>query len=99
MFGYKDVRESQLDCDLEGAMDKIKVPSFYLNAKDDFLMGSFNFTMNEIKQNEYLMHGTVERGGHSCYYEPSGFGGLIPKQWFTKPAGSYLRFAKRYYND
>ena len=88
MFGFKDANHYYETISCSARLNKIRVPSFFLMSKDDFLFDDSLIPYEEIKQSENIILGTLDYGGHISFLE----GIFIPKHWFVKPFIQYLNF-------
>ena len=88
MFGFKDANHYYDTISCVGRLNKIKVPSFFLMSKDDFLFDHKIIPSEEIKLSENIILGTTDFGSHICFFE----GVLFPRNWFVKPFLLYLNY-------
>lgn len=81
MFGYKDRNDYRRQCSVNGKLHKLKIPCFYLHAWDDIILGKEAIPASEFQTVENLIFATTKYGSHCCHLQ-SGFGGILPTQWF-----------------
>lgn len=84
--GYKTKTEYERDCDTTSRLEKIRVPFFFLSAKDDPFFGHRVIPIDKCY--DHIMIGTTRTGGHVGYFE----GRVVPTQWWTKPSAEFLNF-------
>jgi predicted alpha/beta-fold hydrolase len=71
-----------------GHLQKIKVPTFFLNAIDDPIIDPKLYPYKEMENNENIFMATTKRGGHCTHFT----GKLRPSQWFPKPFLEFMEF-------
>jgi predicted alpha/beta-fold hydrolase len=67
LHGYKNVKEYHAKTSCCHWMTKIEVPTFFLNAKDDPVIGDCVFNYEAFDANKKLLLGTTDYGGHIGY--------------------------------
>eukprot|EP00352_Strombidinopsis_acuminata_P009410 CAMPEP_0176358150 /NCGR_PEP_ID=MMETSP0126-20121128/15326_1 /TAXON_ID=141414 ORGANISM="Strombidinopsis acuminatum, Strain SPMC142" /NCGR_SAMPLE_ID=MMETSP0126 /ASSEMBLY_ACC=CAM_ASM_000229 /LENGTH=114 /DNA_ID=CAMNT_0017712151 /DNA_START=1023 /DNA_END=1367 /DNA_ORIENTATION=+ len=70
--GYKSKLEYQHDSDTTHRLEKIRVPFFFLSAKDDPFFGHRVIPIDKCY--DHIMIGTTRTGGHVGYFE----GRIVP---------------------
>lgn len=68
LFGYDSVHDYYHKSCCNHKLVDIKVPTFFINALDDPVVGEF-FEIKQIKDNENILLGTTRHGGHLGYNE------------------------------
>ena len=94
MFGFEDCMDYRRQCAVNGRLNKLKTPCFFLHAWDDFLIGPKSIPTREFEKCENIVLATTTRGAHCCFFE-HGKLGIFPRQWFISPLSEYLRFMAR----
>lgn len=67
--GLSGLKEYEDKSTLLHAIPHIKVPSFYLVAKDDPISGYDEKDLEVVYKNENVLLGVTDRGSHGVYYE------------------------------
>lgn len=70
--GYKNKFEYEHDCDTTHRLEKIRIPFFFLCARDDPFFGDKIIPIDKCY--DHIMIGTTRTGGHVGYFE----GSIIP---------------------
>jgi len=65
--GYKSLHQYYELSNLESKMHKITIPTFFLAANDDIMMGPYMMPTEKIKDN--FLVGVTKAGGHLGYFE------------------------------
>ena len=73
---------------VQGKINKIKVPTFFLQCYDDPCINPELYPFKEFTKNENVIAGFTQRGGHCGSFT----GGLKPVQWFPIPLLEFLEF-------
>ena len=72
--GFDSVDEYYDHQDTVARLNKINIPTLYLNALDDPCISQDLIPYSEIKKNPNLLLATTKRGGHCSHFT----GGIIP---------------------
>lgn len=76
-FGYKDAFDYHYKCACSHLIPGIRVPTLFMNALDDPMVGKEVIEFEGIKNNENCILGTNKHGGHMGYFESA----ISNKQW------------------
>eukprot|EP00347_Sterkiella_histriomuscorum_P006268 403353420 len=87
-FNYKTLDEYYEDSQVKGHINKIKIPTFFLQCHDDPCLDPNLYPMKEFTKNEYVIAGFTQKGGHCGSFT----GGLKPVQWFPTPLLEFLEY-------
>ena len=90
MFGYKDVEDYYDKASCTHQIKNIKIPTLFLSALDDPIIGEKGIDYESCAANEYTVLATNKHGGHMAYTEAFFETG----QWFYNPALDYLNILK-----
>lgn len=71
-----------------GQIHKIQTPTFFLSCRDDPCIRPDLYPFKEFENNENVIAGFTERGGHCGAFT----GGIRPIQWFPTPFIEFLEF-------
>ena len=69
IFGWKDRNDYYEKAACYHRIPSIKIPTFFMNAKDDPIIGKKAIDYEIFKKNENTVLGTTKRGGHLGYFE------------------------------
>jgi predicted alpha/beta-fold hydrolase len=86
MFGYQDGPDYHYKGSCIHRVTKIQVPTLFMNALDDPIIGPHGIDFDCFKENQNIALSTSEHGGHMGY-AGDFFSG---SQWFYGPALDFL---------
>jgi predicted alpha/beta-fold hydrolase len=69
MFGWKDRNDYYTKAACYHRIPGIRVPSLFMNARDDPIIGDKAIDYDIFKDNQYTVLGTTNHGGHLGYHE------------------------------
>lgn len=85
---YKSMEEYYDDAEVKGNINKIRIPTFFLQCHDDPCIRPDLYPFKEFTKNENILAAFTQRGGHCGSFT----GGLKPVQWFPQPLIEFLEF-------
>jgi uncharacterized protein len=71
LHGFKDGRDYYEQCAAMHVVDKIRVPTLILNAKNDPVLSESCAMMNVAKNSDYIYSEIPNHGGHCGFYQPN----------------------------
>jgi uncharacterized protein len=74
LHGFKDARDYYEQCAALHVVDKIRVPTFILNAKNDPVLSESCALLDLAKTSDYIFSEIPNHGGHCGFYEPNSDG-------------------------
>ena len=74
LHGFKDGRDYYEKCAAKHVVDKIKVPTFILNAKNDPVLSESCAMLEVAKSSDYIFAELPNHGGHCGFYQPNSDG-------------------------
>eukprot|EP00828_Plagiopyla_frontata_P024113 TRINITY_DN30792_c0_g1_i1.p2 TRINITY_DN30792_c0_g1~~TRINITY_DN30792_c0_g1_i1.p2 ORF type:complete len:147 (-),score=29.32 TRINITY_DN30792_c0_g1_i1:47-487(-) len=77
-FNITDLDEYQNQLSCQEKLKDIKIPTLFINARDDRVLG--NIPIGLVQQCENFVFAVTRKGGHLHW-----FTGLLPKRWVFKP--------------
>ncbi|CDW87036.1 alpha beta hydrolase domain containing protein [Stylonychia lemnae] len=86
MNGFEDMDEYYYRVSMIHSIPKVRVPMFYIYARDDPVIGYDHIDFEACQQNPYVLVGLTKRGAHVCHVESV----IKPSMWFAKPAIEFL---------
>lgn len=87
-FGYKTFDNYYDKASCHHRIPLINTPTFFLNARDDPIIGEQAIDREACEKNTYCLLGTTRRGGHLGYFESV----TSSRQWFTQPVFEFLNY-------
>lgn len=88
-FGFKSLEEYYNHTETAGRLHKIKVPTFFLNGKDDPCINKELYPFKEFENNDLVITAMTEKGGHCSHFTGSF---IRPYQWFPALYMEFLEF-------
>lgn len=89
-YGFESVEEYYDKSSCVHQLKNIRTPTFFLNALDDPIFDKIAIPYEEFENNDYIMLGTTNGGGHIGYLH----GIMKIDQWFTTPVFEYFNYFK-----
>ena len=86
IFGYDSQDDYYRKAACYHRIPKIAVPTFFMNAFDDPIVGDEAIDFEVVKHNPNTFLGTTRYGGHIAYYESF----FSRSHWFIKPVLDFL---------
>ena len=74
LHGFKDGRDYYEQCAAISVVDKIRVPTFILNAKNDPVLSESCAMLEVAKKSDYIYSEIPNHGGHCGFYQPNNDG-------------------------
>lgn len=74
LHGFKDGRDYYEQCAAMHVVDKIRVPTFILNAKNDPVLSESCAMLEIAKNSDYIFSEFPNHGGHCGFYQPNSNG-------------------------
>ena len=74
LHGFKDGRDYYEQCAAISLVDKIKVPTLILNAKNDPVLSKSCAMLDVAKHSNYIFSELPNHGGHCGFYQPNSDG-------------------------
>ncbi len=74
LHGFKDGRDYYEQCAAMHVVDKIRVPTFILNAKNDPVLSESCAMLEVAKKSDYIFSEMPNYGGHCGFYQPNSDG-------------------------
>ena len=74
LHGFKDGRDYYEQCAAISLVDKIKVPTLILNAKNDPVLSESCAMLDVAKHSNYIFSELPNHGGHCGFYQPNSDG-------------------------
>jgi uncharacterized protein len=74
LHGFKDASDYYEQCAAMHVVDKIRVPTFILNAKNDPVLSESCALLDIAKNSDYIFSEIPNHGGHCGFYEPNSDG-------------------------
>ena len=74
LHGFKDGRDYYEQCAAMPVVDKIRVPTFILNAKNDPVLSESCAMLEVAKKSDYIFSEFPNHGGHCGFYQPNSDG-------------------------
>ncbi|MBC7409064.1 MAG: alpha/beta fold hydrolase [Arcicella sp.] len=71
LHGFKNGREYYEQCAAMNVVDKIRVPTFILNAKNDPVLSESCAMLEVAKKSDYIFSELPKYGGHCGFYQPN----------------------------
>jgi hypothetical protein len=74
LHGFRDGRDYYQQCAAMHVVDKIRIPTFILNAKNDPVLSESCAMLPLAKNSEYIFSEFPNHGGHCGFYQPNSDG-------------------------
>jgi uncharacterized protein len=74
LHGFKDAKDYYEQCSAMHVVDKIRVPTLILNAKNDPVLSESCGLLDLAKNSDYIFSEIPQHGGHCGFYEPNANG-------------------------
>ena len=74
LHGFKNGRDYYEQCAAMPVVDKIRVPTFILNAKNDPVLSESCAMLDLAKKSDYIFSELPNHGGHCGFYQPNSDG-------------------------
>ena len=69
LYGYKSLNDYYRDASSAFVVEKIRVPTLFLNSLDDPISDKQLIPYKKFSENEYIVLGTTKGGGHVGHFE------------------------------